>query len=383
MTDEGVDLRAEELQTPCVVVDRSKVCANVERLRRRVAGGATVFRPHMKTAKSYDAALLAMDSPSGPAAVSTLAEAEELGGNGVVDLLYAVSIAPQKLRRVTALRRSGVDLKIVVDNLDAARAVAAHARETADPLPTLIEVDVDGHRAGIPSTEGEKLIEVGRAVSDGAELRGVMTHAGESYGAATTEALVAAAEQERSGAVLMAETLRRVGLDCPVVSVGSTPTVLSARSMEGVTEVRAGVYMFFDLFQAGVGVCSVDDLALSVVATVIGHQEHKNWTITDAGWTALSGDRGTATQTVDQYFGMVCDLHGRPYEDLVVLKASQEHGVLAPRPGSGSRMPRLPVGSRVRILPNHACATASQHAEYKVVEDDIVIVDVWPRFGGW
>ena len=133
-----------------------------------------------------------------------------------------------------------------------------------------------------------------------------------------------------------AAILRAAGYACPVVSVGSTPTFMSARSFDGLTEFRAGVCVFFDLFQAGVGVCGTDEIALSVLATVIGHQPEKGWTITDAGWMAMSRDRGTASQAVDQGYGVVCDLDGAPLGDLIVVGANQEHGIVAPRPGSGA-----------------------------------------------
>ncbi len=165
--------------------------------------------------------------------------------------------------------------------------------------------------------------------------------------------------------------------------MGATPTALTARSYAGVTELRAGVYMFFDLVQAGIGVCGIDDIALSVLATVIGHQRDKNWIITDAGWMALSADRGTAGQAVDQYYGIVCDPEGRPYDDLVVLRANQEHGIIAARPGSAAKIPELRIGDRVRILPNHACATAAQHDQYYVMDEKNAVAATWPRFRGW
>jgi D-serine deaminase-like pyridoxal phosphate-dependent protein len=166
--------------------------------------------------------------------------------------------------------------------------------------------------------------------------------------------------------------------------VGSTPTAHFARSLEGVTEVRAGVYMFFDLVMHGVGVCTLDDIALSVLATVIGRKPEKGWILVDAGWMALSRDRGTAAQAVDQRYGVVCDLSGQPYPDLVVDQASQEHGIVALRPGSGGALPDLPVGARVRILPNHACATAAQHELYHVVAGtDPAVQARWPRMRGW
>jgi D-serine deaminase-like pyridoxal phosphate-dependent protein len=141
--------------------------------------------------------------------------------------------------------------------------------------------------------------------------------------------------------------------------------------------------MFFDLFMAGLGVCSIDDIALSVLTSVIGHQAERNWIITDAGWMALSRDRGTAKQRVDQGYGVVCDLGGRPIDDLIVADTNQEHGIIAKRNGKPLDMSRFPVGTLLRILPNHACATAAQHPHYQVIAHDPVVEAVWPRFSGW
>ena len=182
------------------------------------------------------------------------------------------------------------------------------------------------------------------------------------------DALAAFAEQERRAAVFAAKALREAGLPCPTVSVGSTPTAHFAQDLTGVTEVRAGVYVFFDLVMAGIGVCTPDDIALSVLTTVIGHQKERGWIMVDAGWMALSRDRGTERHPVDQGYGLVCDINGKPFDDLIVADASQEHGTIKVRPGSAGVLPDLPLGTRVRILPNHACATGAQHDAYRVVE---------------
>ena len=166
------------------------------------------------------------------------------------------------------------------------------------------------------------------------------------------------------------------------MSVGSTPTATFATTFEGVTEVRVGVYVFQDLVMAGLGVCSVEQLALSVLASVIGHQRDKNQLIIDAGWMAMSRDRGTASQPVDQGYGLVCDVSGEPSGDLIVVDANQEHGIVARRDGGAIDFARHPIGSRLRILPNHACATAAQFGEYQVLRDGRP-VEVWERFGGW
>jgi D-serine deaminase-like pyridoxal phosphate-dependent protein len=312
--------------------------------------------------------------------VSTLKEAEVFFDAGFDDVLYAVCISPPKMAQARSLRERGCRLQVVVDSLAAAQALCAsgHAFEV------LIEIDTDGHRAGVPP-ESALLIDIGRALhAGGGLLRGVMTHAGASYECRTPEALAAMAEQERSRCVRAADRLRDAGLPCPVVSVGSTPTALSATRLDGVTEVRAGVYVFHDLVMLGVGVCRVDDMALSVLATVIGHQSAKGWVLVDAGWMAMSRDRGTAEQPLDWGYGGVCDEDGGLIDGLIMSGANQEHGILSWRDGraDAALAERWPIGTRLRILPNHACATAAQFDHYDVITAGAGIAR-WPRFSGW
>lgn len=266
---------------------------------------------------------------------------------------------------------------MVVDSVAAAAMLAAFGRAEGLRLPVLIEVDTDGHRAGVRPDNAALLLSIGRVLHDGAELAGVMTHGGGSYDRRSPVGLAEHAELERAGAVRAAETLRAAGLPCATVSVGSTPTALFARTLAGVTEVRVGVYVFFDLVMAGLGVCTRDEIAIAVLATVVGHQPERGLLIVDAGWMALSRDRGTATHPVDQGYGLVGD-----DEALIVAAATQEHGMIARRDGGPLDLTRYPIGSQLRILPNHACATAAQHDRYHVVEGETVIA-AWPRFGGW
>ena len=272
---------------------------------------------------------------------------------------------------------------MVVDSLQAASAVAGRAQAQGEIIPALIEIDCDGHRAGVQPGNTEQLLAIARELHGAGCLRGA-THAGESYGCRSVEAIADMAEQERRAAVSCADAIRAAGLPCPVVSVGSTPTAHFARSLEGVTEVRAGVYVFFDLVMAGLGVCQADDIAASVLTTVIGHQAEKGWILVDAGWMAMSRDRGTAKQPVDQLYGLVCDAQGRLYPDLLLAETNQEQGIIKLRAGSGATLPDLPLGTKLRILPNHACATCAQHEAYEVVRGaSPEVVAHWERFRGW
>jgi D-serine deaminase-like pyridoxal phosphate-dependent protein len=368
------------LDTPALLLDRDRLDRNLERLAARLRALGVPLRPHVKTAKSIPVIQRATAGQPGSVTVSTLKEAEECFAAGITDILYAVGIAPQKLERVAALRARGADVTIIVDSRAAAETVRTQSAALGVEFTTLIELDSDGHRAGV-APDSPLLLEVGRAL--GPLLRGVMTHAGESYQCDSEEALRAMAERERAAAVEAAERLRADGQRCDIVSVGSTPTAMFAADLTGVTEVRAGVHMFMDLVMAGLGVCTTDDIAISVLTTVIGHQVEKGWILTDAGWMALSRDRGTSGQRVDYGYGVVCDEAGRPIGDLVVKGANQEHGIVASRAGQPVDLAQFPVGRRLRVLPNHACATAAQFGEYHLIVGGEFTGERWPRFGGW
>ena len=294
-----------------------------------MAARGVVLRPHMKTAKSIEVARRAYPSGPGPITVSTLAEAEYFAQHGFRDMTYAVGVAPHTAERAMRLRKAGVDLKVLLDSPEQATMLGEAGRAAAVTPSAFIEIDCDGHRGGLTATD-PRLIAVAAALAEaGVKLAGILTHAGESYSLCTPDALVAAAENERAVAVAAAETLRAAGHECPVVSVGSTPTAHFGEDLTGVTEMRAGVYMFFDLVMHGVGVCTTDDIAISVLTTVIGTKPEKGWILVDAGWMALSRDRGTAAQRIDQGYGLVCDLSGKLYPDLIVVAG--EPGARHPR----------------------------------------------------
>ncbi len=362
------------LQTPCLVLDRPTLARNIARMADALARHGVPLRPHMKTAKNMDVARLAMAGQPGGITVSTLAEAEYFAGHGITDILYAVGVTPAKLDRVAALRRAGADVLVITDDPAAAAAIAAHPAG----LAALAEVDSGEHRGGSAPDDG-RLLEV--AARLGPALRGVMTHGGHSYAGRSDAEMADVAEQERAAAVGAADRLRGAGHRIGIVSVGSSPTALHARHLRGITEVRAGVYMFGDLFQASIGTHGPDDIAMTVLAAVIGLRPAEHRLLVDAGGLALSKDRSTQP-TTDLGFGLMLDRHGRPvYGHAVVAQAYQEHGVVVLDPAAP--FPDLRVGDLVRIAPNHACMTAAAHDRYWVVDGSDGVVGEWPRVNGW
>lgn len=372
-----------ELNTPSAVIDVQRMQGNIDHMQQRMNALGVHFRPHVKTTKCLPVVQAQIAAGARGITVSTLKEAEQFFDAGVSDILYAVGMVASKLPQAHALLKRGCDLKIITDSVTAAREIGQFGAAHGVRFEVWIEIDTDGHRSGIKPEEAV-LLDVARVLHDaGMNVGGVLTHAGSSYDYDDHEALLRISEQERAGCVRAAQRLRDAGFACPVVSIGSTPTALTTEHLEGVTEVRAGVYVFFDLVMHNVGVCATDNIALSVLTTVIGHQEDKGWAIVDAGWMAMSRDRGTQKQKRDFGFGQVCTEEGKVLEGYILSGANQEHGVLSRigEPDHGIAQ-RLPIGTRLRILPNHACATGAQHPEYLALQPD-GSVDQWPRFYGW
>lgn len=372
--------------TPCAVVDREKLEANIVRMNARLADFEVDLRPHVKTSKSVEIAKRLTAGHSGAITVSTLTEAEHFADAAFTDILYAVGIVPSKLPRVAGLLARGVNLQVVMDSAETARLVAEWGRRNNRRIPALLEINSDDHRAGLDPDDPEILAAATILhTAEGTIFRGVMTHAGASYDCDSVEAIRQLARQERNAAVAAADAIRAEGIPCDIVSVGSTPTALFATCLDGVTEVRAGVYAFFDLFQAGLGCCRPEDIALSVLTSIIGHKQSLNTVLTDAGGLALSKDRGTANQSVDRKYGLVCAADtGEIIENLLVASVNQEHGILSTADGSPLPFDRLPIGSQLRILPNHACMTAAAYDRYAVVDGiGPRVVGHWPRCGGW
>jgi D-serine deaminase-like pyridoxal phosphate-dependent protein len=377
-------MRLTEIQTPALILDRQGLISNVEKMTSLINSKGINLRPHLKTCKSIDVARLVLEGNFGGITVATLNEAEYFAAHGIRDILYGVCVSADKLARITALQSKGIQITLITDSLEVASELARQASAKGPKLRVMVEIDCGEHRTGV-STDDPRLIEIAGCLQQSSKLdfAGVFTHAGHSYQCKSIAGIKQIAEDERLAVVDAADRLRSSGLPCDQLSVGSTPTALHAPSVDGITEVRAGVYVFNDLFQASLGSCDIDDIAVSVLATVISHDRRRNRLLIDAGGLALSKDRSTAGTDHDAGFGRLLDTSGQSLiEDLCVTDTHQEHGeVSSERP---LPFDLLPIGSRLRVLPNHACMTSAMYDYYHVVDGaDETVTELWPRTNGW
>lgn len=384
-------MRLADLQTPCLVLDRAVLTRNIARMNVRAKELGVTLRPHMKTAKSAEVARRVHGGAVGPITVSTLAEAEYFAKHGFTDMIYAVGISPDKLDRVAKLMADGVDLKILTDEIGVAQAIAERGKALGVKFRTLIEIETGGERAGVLPASAELDI-IGKTLDEAGMLAGALAHAGHSYGADGISEIQEIAEDERAGVVAAAERLRAQGRKVEIVSVGSTPTALYGKHLAGVTEMRPGNFVFFDLFQTGIGSCAIGDVAVGVLTTITSHRTSRKQILLDAGALALSKDTG-ANRHMDAGFGLLRPATGAlPDKPLAILDVHQEHGIASYARGLDQVDPfpyaDYPVGGRLVVLPNHVCMTAAMYDRYYVVDSSKAggsdeVVDVWDRVNGW
>jgi D-serine deaminase-like pyridoxal phosphate-dependent protein len=363
----------EQLDTPALLVDLDRLERNVSRMAAFAREHGVDLRPHAKSHKSAAIARRQADAGAVGLTVAKLDEAEAFLDAGFTDLFIANEVVgPRKWERLARLAQRGT-VAVGIDDASVAAGIASAARATGATVDLLIEIDSGLHRAGL--LPGEPALHLAEAIArlDGVQLRGVFTHAGHAYAARSLDEVRRIGELEGASVVETAEVLRRHGIACPVVSVGSTPTARISGAVPGVTEMRPGNYVFYDRMQVGLGSTPASNCALTVLATVTSRPATDR-VIIDAGSKTFALDRGAHGIESVQGFGEDV-MHG-----LVIDHLSEEHGIIVRTDGQSDPS----VGERLRLLPNHACTTANLAACLLGVRDGRVeeLLPVIARGGG-
>ncbi len=356
-----------ELPTPALLLDVDVLDANTAGMAARVADLGVALRPHIKTHKCIEIGERQRKRGASGIAVSTLPEARAFADHGFDDITWAFPVQIGRLDEARSLAER-TQFRLTVDT---AEAVAALER-AGFPFHVWLKVDCGYHRAGVDPASSYA-VEVARAIHDSPTLTfdGLLTHAGHTYRGPGLAEARAAANEERDVTVAFAQRLRSLGIEVPAVSVGSTPGMAAVDHLDGVTEARPGNYVFHDATQVALGSCTVRDCALTVLGSVVSAQPGAAFCVTDAGALALSkdsgrgGTKGGGTPSMGEIFADYAS--GTLREDVRLVSLSQEHGVADKA---------LPVGARIRILPNHACLTVPCFDVYHVVQGETV-VDEW------
>lgn len=391
-----------ELPTPSVVIDRRKFQANSARMLQSAASLGVEFRCHVKTHKTLQGVEVQLGHGTGAPTtnkiiVSTLAEAWfllPLVEKGLIaDMLFGLPVARLRFSELQALSEKIPQLRLMVDSVAQANALAEYAKEHKVNWSVFIKVDMGYARAGVPYDSDLLQELVGVVVGEEhLSLYGFYCHAGNSYGASGAgDARKFFLEEVRHANAAVKVALARHPKLMLQISVGATPTAHVSQKVDsvalieadlgepllGTLEVHAGNYPCCDLQQVATGLVLKDDVSLFLLAEVLTeypgrHGKVPGEQLINAGAIALSRETGPLPG-----HGVV--VRPAEYGDWFVGKVSQEHGILYP---NSADCKFIPYGTKVLVVPQHACITACAHAWYFVVEDDTV-VDIWVAAKLW
>lgn len=362
-------MRLADLPTPQVLVDEPRLRANIARMQAAATIHGVGLRPHCKTHKSPVIAKAQIDAGAAGVCCAKIGEAEVFADEGIADIRLPYPIHPSNADRLLRLMDRAA-VSIVVDHPANARGWSEAMARAGRTLPVLVKVDVGFHRCGVdPSASGTVPFMLEVAALPGLEFRGLLSHAGQAYHAESEQALRAMAVGEASTLVALAGRLAAAGVEVRELSVGATPTARYSVAEAGLTELRAGNYVYFDRTQVGLGSAGREECALTVLATVVT-KPARDRIILDCGSKTLTSDAARGFVPLAGYGEVLRDDDSNEGDEtLLVERLSEEHATVRVL-GDGTP---LEPGDRVRVLPNHACVVSNLVDTICLVRSDEVI----------
>lgn len=359
-------MTVNELPTPSILVSQPRVLANIDRMQELADRRGIRMRPHAKTHKSPVVARWQIDRGAIGICCAKLGEAEVFAEAGFTDIRVPYPLNPVNAPRVLALLER-TTLSFIVDHRDVARQWSEVMTRAGRTVDVLVKVDVGFHRCGIdpdPATAVPFIVDV--ANLPGLNLKGLLSHAGQAYQATSAEHLQAIAEAEAGILQQLATRAREQGVQIDELSAGDTPTARFSLRQDWITEFRCGNYVYFDRTQVGLGAASLDDCALTVLATVVS-KPAADRLILDCGSKTLSSDGARGFTPLPGHGTVITGAAAA--HDLVVERLSEEHGVVRVASGHTSLEP----GHRVRVVPNHSCVVSNLVDQAWLVDGDQVL----------
>jgi len=369
-----------ELATPAVLIDKTKVVRNLDRMQAEADAHGIRLRPHSKTHKSPAIAKWQLDRGAIGICCAKIGEAEVFADAGVRDIRLPYPLNPSNADRVVALL-DRTHLSFIVDHPAVAAQWSECMMRAGKQVDVLVKIDVGFHRCGIDPETREALATIKTIASlPGLRLRGLLSHAGQAYHAHSEEELRKMAEGEAQGMRDLAERCRKNGVPVEEVSAGATPPARFSMQQKGFTEYRPGNYVYFDRTQVALGAATLDDCALTVLATVVS-KPARDRIIFDSGSKTLTNDLARGFAPTPGFGTVLRATGGRRLSgeallsgdlsvdnNLLIERLSEEHATVKVLSGSTDLEP----GDRVRIIPNHSCVVSNLVDQAWLVDGDTV-----------
>ena len=348
------------IDTPALLIEKGKLEANITKMQSIADKSGVRLRPHTKTHKIPEIARMQLENGAMGIAVAKIGEAESMVEHGFDNIQIAsIVVGENKIKRLIELNDRVPKLSSNVDSIESAKALSEAFAQYGKWLNVYIEINSGHDRSGL--REYEKIYQLAKFIeeSDRLNLMGLFTHSGHAYSAATRKEIEQIGTNEGEFLVSLSKRLMKSRILISDISVGSTPTAEFCSKVNGVTEIRPGNYVFYDMIQTALGSCTIDECALNVLSTVTGIYDDR--VVIDAGAKALSLDTGV-------YCGKTINTYGHIIgKDCSLSRVSEEHGIIS------HNNEKFSVGERLRIIPNHACTVINLFDKAYLVDGDELI----------
>ncbi|XP_059161742.1 D-serine dehydratase-like isoform X2 [Physella acuta] len=372
-----MNIKISELSTPCFLVDIDKVKENCQHMIDTCKKLNLQLRPHTKTHKTIEGAILQTDGAKRCIAVSTLAEAEFYADNGFDDILLAYPITKDKIKRCLNLVAKLETFHVMVSGMEGLKCLEDNIQNLPDGKiwSLVLEVDAGYGRTGF-SYDGEELIDAALRVKNSQRMRleKLYLHCGDSYRLKTISEKQESQKTNINTLTALEKVLAEKGITC-TSGVGSTPNCsLPVQENSQLTEFHPGNYIFYDYMQYLFGSCRESNIACKVMTRVIAHKPEKNLFLVDCGFLALGHDGKNERFPLD-----FCLIQGE--SNLRFVDMSQEIGKITAKEGD-LNFSLYPIGTIFYLLPYHSCCTSALHSVYYVHSGDEVVA-TWKPVRGW
>lgn len=352
-----------EIDTPALLIEKSILERNIFSMQALANSRNIKLRPHIKTHKIPEIAQMQIDAGANGIAVAKISEAEIMAQFGFKDIQIAnIIVGDKKVNRLKILREQLESLSVATDSFEAVDDLAKGFIDASLPLKVFIKVDVGFNRCGLESKEA--ILKLSRYIKDkkGLHFEGILTHAGQAYLAQNQKEIEQIGYNEGITMVQIADYLKSNDVEVPEISVGSTPTALYVSNINGITELRAGNYVYYDMIQVALGTANIRDCALSVLSTIISIPSLDRMVI-DAGSKSLSLDKGAHSNTLLDSFGYIIGKNSK------IKRLSEEHGVVE------ILNEDFTTGEKIRIIPNHSCAVSNLFDKAYLVDQKEIVAE--------
>jgi len=337
-------MQLDDLDTPSLVVDLDRMERNIKRMVKFTRENDVNLRPHVKTHKSPGIAKMQLAAGSAGVCLQKVSEVEVFVANGIRDIFLTNEVVvPSKIERLARVAEKA-HVGVAVDDTEVAKLTGKIFRDVGTEVDVYIDIDVGMGRCGARPEEAAALAQQVYREKN-LIFKGLMGYEGHVIGNKTKKEQVKASADAMKGIVAAKKGIKKKGLDVEVVSVGSSVSTWNNAKHPDVTEVQPGMYVFNDHVLVDRGVATWDDLALTLVATVMS-KPAEDRAVVDAGSKAFNFDTGLFPKSFAR-------------EGSVMEHMSEEHGWLR----LAGEAKKLKIGDRMRFVPAHCCTMVNQHEE--------------------